>query len=152
MVINILDKTMVQFVLENEQEPYVDGTKYKDIISYAKFLKTPLTLGMFVPTDEDEELLTIIPFHEHRKGSDFEFHQHCKYEEGTEKLIFNGFEVKEDMYHSTKRKIVWLNETEQIYREFHYHNGEIKKIFLLDGKVIEDLIPYKLTLKNSIEY
>lgn len=48
---------MTDFVLESAEQPYIDGSKYKDVISYAKFLKQPLKLGMFVPCDEDGNVL-----------------------------------------------------------------------------------------------
>ena len=49
--------SMTDFVLKNEKQPYVEGTKYKDLVNYAKFLKQPLKLGMFVPCDEDGNIL-----------------------------------------------------------------------------------------------
>ena len=49
--------SMVDFVLENAKQPYVEGTKYKDLVNYAKFLKQPLKLGMFVPCDNDGNIL-----------------------------------------------------------------------------------------------
>lgn len=49
--------SMIDFVLENAKQPYVEGTKYKDLVNYAKFLKQPLNLGMFVPCDEDGNIL-----------------------------------------------------------------------------------------------
>ena len=49
--------SMTDFVLENAKQPYVEGTKYIDLVNYAKFLKQPLKLEMFVPCDEDGNVL-----------------------------------------------------------------------------------------------
>ena len=73
-------KSMVDFVLENAKQPYVEGTKYKDLVNYAKFLKQPLKLEMFVPCIDG------VPFNYSLHGNKEDF------EKAKEKVLFEGFE------------------------------------------------------------
>ena len=91
-------KSMTDFVLENSKEPYVEGTKYKDIVSYAHFLKKPLKLGYFIPCDEnDKPLEEPINFKiweklhfnngKSEKGT-IGFKEHEKYQEAKQRVLF----------------------------------------------------------------
>lgn len=92
--------SMTAFVLE--QEPKLDES-YKvaenaieSIFKYANFLKKPLTLGMFVPTDEDGNVL------EEPREDDHSFYTHNnksvqeEYSEAKERVLFEGFELSDD--------------------------------------------------------
>lgn len=94
--------SMTDFVLEQRQEVENNAknsivtsyTKLLDnIFNYANFLKQPLTLGMFIPTDENGNIL------EEPKIScacckvctcSEEYHK--KYEQAQSKVLFKGFE------------------------------------------------------------
>lgn len=78
-------KTMTDFLLE-QSENYLKGfialNEYHSItLNYANFLKQPLTLGMFVPCDEDGNLL--VSFDD-------------RYEESKERVLFEGFEIPKE--------------------------------------------------------
>ncbi len=117
---------------------------YKQIRqNFDLFLSQTLELWMFVPCDEDGNVLKIIPFYEHKKGSDFEAMQHLKYNKAKERCLFEGFEVE-----SVNENIIWItiknfnsdNSNFSIQyaiksRSFHYSFNEYK--------TIEDLIKYK---------
>ncbi|WP_277496804.1 hypothetical protein [Elizabethkingia anophelis] len=94
---------MTDFVLqefkrwENKETPdyqstgkYVLGTKI-----YASFLKQPLTLGMFIPVDENNVPLEFIEY-EAWTGSDEEYNEYThKYFEAKNKVLFEGFEIEQ---------------------------------------------------------
>jgi len=89
--------SMTDFVLqENKGGQQVNSItsqlhqELRIIKKYANFLKQPLKLEMFVPCDEDGNVLGIIPFNEHKKGSNFEFMQHQIYKEAKEKVLFEN--------------------------------------------------------------
>ena len=90
---------MTSFVLENAKQPYVEGTKYKDLVNYAKFLKQPLKLEMFVPCDEEGNVLE-----EPKRWKDYlqypdsfdgnkEWDELYDYQQAKEKVLFEGFEI-----------------------------------------------------------
>ena len=80
-------KSMTDFVLENSKEPYVEGTKYKDIVSYAHFLKKPLKLGYFIPCDKND-----VPLEEPKKlnfKNDDDLEDYCfKYSISKQRVLF----------------------------------------------------------------
>ena len=113
--------TMTDFVLENSKEPYAEGTKYKDIVSYAHFLKKPLKLGYFIPCDKND-----VPLEEPKElnfKNDDDLEDYCfKYSIAKQRVLFEGFE-----YDS---KNEWIT-----YKEFtRFFISELQK-----GK-IEDLL------------
>ena len=81
--------SMTSFVLEIEKQPYVEGTKYKDLVNYAKFLKQPLKLEMFVPCDENGNVLP----EEHKFLSCTKGYEYGK---AKEKVLFEGFVLEKD--------------------------------------------------------
>ena len=124
------------------------------IKKYAHFLKQPLKLEMFVPCDEEGNVLEkpispkyFDPTEPVPEEVEQEFYN---YDKAKVKVLFEGFEVFEDMYHSTKRTFI-RNKRKiliSVYNKFQYHDGKIEETNPLFGnhKVIEDLIKYDLTL------
>lgn len=89
------------------------------MIKYATFLKQPLTLGMFVPCDEN--------------GNVFEYSENdfdISYQKAKEKVIFEGCKAEKEansyIITDSKNSVVWVSWN--------------------TSKTIEDLIPYNLTL------
>ena len=80
---------MTDFVLEQEQPTYLEKEEFEDVYykihNYANFLKKPLELGMFVPCDENGDIL--------RDGVNWNknFYQRAK-----ERVLFEGFELKKE--------------------------------------------------------
>ena len=103
--------SMTSFVLEIEKQPYVEGTKYKDLVNYAKFLKQPLKLEMFVPCDEDGDILEEPEYYEQRLPNMMtEYNDEIyRYEQAKEKVLFEGFEPYED-YECAKYEDVYIDE------------------------------------------
>lgn len=113
------------------------------IYKYANFLKKPLELGMFVPCDEDGNVL--------RKPKKSQWYEYDlkKYQEAEERVLFKGFEV-EDKTPNT----IWLgvNNEKGNDKHFNVQYSFIEKRFMYsftEYKTIEDLIPCGLELTES---
>jgi hypothetical protein len=87
--------SMTDFVIE--QIKLKSKYKIEKIDNYAFFLKKHLELWMFVPCNDKGNMLKIIPFNEHKQGSDFEFLQHHYYDKAKERCLFNGLVYDEEM-------------------------------------------------------
>lgn len=108
---NIKLISMTDFVLTHDRLFILDSDlkfsdrkiiKEKRITNYAKFLKQPLKLEMFIPCDEDGNVLeypTNISI-----SNDFNFEKALlKYVEAKEKVLFEGFTHKDnDFLHNGK--------------------------------------------------
>lgn len=85
---------MTDFVLQEEKKGLQNTDRhlrFEKILKYAKFLKQPLTLEMFVPCDEMTEVMN----YEEIKQSVIEGTDSWDaYEKAKEKVLFEGFEVK----------------------------------------------------------
>lgn len=81
---------MTEYVLQKAASGMDSNKLASMVVSYAAFLKQPLQLWMFMPCDEEGNALKIIPFREHKQGSNFEFLQHEKFKEEKAKVIFKG--------------------------------------------------------------
>lgn len=129
--------SMVDFVLQcdgnketiNEENEYFSTT----VSNYANFLKQPLTLGMFVPVDEDGNVLLGKPLSPAKdsewirwENEEFEFYK------AKEKVLFEGFKICD----RRDNTCVMTNE---------YHlNG-----FMWKDKTVEMLCSYNVTLTEK---
>lgn len=136
--------SMTDFVLElfkKWDRSEIDSESYTQISErYAKFLKRLLELGMFVPCDENGNVLP----------AEYSFLSCDKgfvYGKATERVLFEGFE-----YHSEDDGFIYISYDRNM--QIVYDTEE--KTFLLDTnrhnqylKTIEDLVKYNLTLTNN---
>lgn len=137
--------SMTDFVLENAKHPYVEGTKYKDLVNYAKFLKQHLTLGMFFPCDEYGNILKMpnpkyFTLDEVINGKYKELKDN--YIKAKEKVFFEGFCINGE-----DDNIITL-EFENTWIEFNKEH----KVFMCGNNVlinVEDLSNYELQLTES---
>jgi hypothetical protein len=109
--------SMTDFVLGNNKEPYMEGTKYKDLVNYAKFLKEPLKLEMFVPCYSNGNLIEK-PNHDKVPEMDIEQMKqywdewNMDYDRAKENVLFEGFNVRvQSTYHVLSKgdDIIWLS-------------------------------------------
>ena len=116
---------MTDFVLrineiEKEVDQFFDSWRMKQlriIENYAKFLKQPLKLEMFVPCDEDGNVLGEPEIYSQWVRENFndeleneERINQCKdYHQAKEKILFEGFEPYED-YKCAKYEEVYVDE------------------------------------------
>lgn len=129
----------------------------EDIKNYAQFLKTPLTLGMFIPTDLEgnvlEEPIVGKQYYEnvYDENSKARIQEIKEYEKAQERVIFEGFELIEvDLIGSGFYHIVKSQKKEgQVYASYHPKNrGE--KLFWnypKTGETIEDLTNLGIKIK-----
>ncbi len=115
------------------------------IFNYTEFLKQPLKLEMFVPCDENGNILEN-PFLEKGRPANGVWE---KYKEAKEKVLFEGFEVDfmEDgsAYAVSKDLQIVYDNTELYVNEIYSDRRPITT----SCKVIEDLTKYDLTLTPS---
>ncbi len=141
--------SMTDFVLERSKQSILGLTFEeslrisikitKEIFNYANFLKQLLKLEMFVPCDEDGNVLEMpvnysrnvdseIPNKELQEKFDLEF---LEYEKAKEKVLFEGFNIK----YQSDNKIYLENENKVTV--FFWKKSP-------NTKMIEDLIPTNL--------
>lgn len=93
---------MADFVLEQDEKESLGGT-YDRIVRYAKFLKRPLKLGMFIPCDEEENILEEPLQYKSYMNLDEDMdemlplevlHNCKKYQEAKERVLFDGFKLQ----------------------------------------------------------
>lgn len=145
--------TMVDFVLKanttlkSNSDESKEVLKFWDCIKYAKFLNTPLNIGMFVPAIEVDGKWEVLEEPEKLNQSDpyietihaqTNLKQWKQYQKAKDKLIFEGFKEFEFNKHRTIKKtnehlfIAWLED------------GKYK--MSKDLKNIESLVRYEPTL------
>jgi hypothetical protein len=78
--------SMTDFVLEEVKNWHANSPTI--IINYANFLKQPLELWMFVPCDEDGNVIS-----ESYNDEQHVIIQHLEYAEAKERCLFEGFEI-----------------------------------------------------------
>ena len=129
--------SMVDFVLSTDMAKSNSENALCEIENYAKFLKQPLTLGIFVPCVDNE------PFNYALHGNK----EH--YDKAKEEVLFEGFEIHELLDGETKRitcpngffNIAWYNDD----KGWYFSKG-------IEGILVEDLLKYDLELtKNALK-
>ena len=106
---------MTDFVLEqlNEQNSRIKPMRevFNSLEKYATFLRQPLKLEMFVPCDEEGDVLEKPEDYEKRLPNMMtEYNDEIyRYEQAKEKVLFEGFEPYED-YECAKYEDVYIDE------------------------------------------
>jgi hypothetical protein len=134
--------SMTDFVLEqvkiliHGKDP-ANIKKYDYVLrttAYAKFLKQPLELWMFVPCGEDGNVLEEKSiFNTTDEDYIFDSESFNKYQQAKERCLFDGFEHIKDDYKSIFSRIRWEGNREILIQYFKEMN-------------IENLIRHNLTL------
>lgn len=142
--------SMTDFVLEQRLK-YAESFKSK-VYAYANFLKQRLTLGMFVPCDEDgilleepkdtnKDSLAYDWFHEQYR------HKQVIYKQAQERVLFEGFELsKGNLIKHNWCKIFFLKHKNG-YTYFELTDFTKEELPVIEIKTIEDLtIVFNLAL------
>lgn len=96
--------SMTDFVLNEYNErmdtPYNDGALVESDaykwVRYAKFLKQPLKLEMFVPCDEDGNILEEPHSTNWQNFTEDGRYRNIPYQEAKEKVLFEGFHIEQN--------------------------------------------------------
>ena len=134
--------SMQDFVLESISKfnTYESEDNLNSIVKYANFLKQPLTLGMFVPCDEDGNVLeepSNYQLYELGVAPNDEQIKECgAYEKAKEKILFEGIEF------ITNGGVNFLTINEDTFA-FHDFNIKFKNL------TVEFLVQYNLQLTES---
>jgi len=149
--------SMTDFVL---QQDITDIKQRDSIVKYANFLNQPLKLEMFVPCDDEENVLEepnrwndYLEFPESFDGNK-EWDELYDYQQAKEKVLFeDSILIDETMYHQTKRVLIMLKSypTFRILNQFYYRDGSIERQLFPNNENlrIEDLIKFELELTES---
>ena len=106
---------MTDFVLEqlNEQNSRIKPMRevFNSLEKYATFLRQPLKLEMFVPCDEDGDILEEPEYYEQQLPNMMtEYNDEIyRYKQAKEKVLFEGFKPYED-YECAKYEEVYVDE------------------------------------------
>ena len=121
-----------------ETTPYLNNSHNAFVfvnktINYANFIQQPLTLGMFIPTNEKGEVLSNPFANDEDAGTEKELKQ-IEFNNALKRVIFEGCSV--DYYN-------------RIYCSGKCIGEIIKGKLFSQNKTIESLIPYNLTITEK---
>ena len=158
-------QSMTDYVLEQEikgLEPQSitlqlnsRARRFANCLKYAKFLKQPLELWMFVPCDDDGNILEEPTKYSNwtnfdYSGTDigFEDEKLCReYQKAKERCLFEGFEVKETKnYNHSMPKSVCIAE---VFHPFWFHRDLQSWHLSANISVIDDLSKYGLLITET---
>ena len=155
---------MTSFVLEIEKSSYTQTEKYRiiewenkcqafdKIINYAKFLKQPLKLEMFVPCDEEGNIISKF-YSEKENTKNLTFSQLSnQYQIAETKVLFEGFNLNQKDFSKLESIFCLTKECFQITfftNEKGCFMDNLKTNKTYEIKTIEDLIQFKLELTAS---
>lgn len=123
---------------------------YDKMINYANFLKRPLELEMFRPTDKEGNVLEEPKEPKNELGNSLSWIGYNKqleqYQEALDRVLFEGFEIGFTSEHS----VIIRNTKTFVEFRFGKTNIAIKEIGgNKELKTIEDLVEFDLTLTES---
>lgn len=144
--------SMTDFVLEQRKIYEGDFEDLADLYyRYAKFLKQPLELWMFVPCDEDGNVLEIPQPTEGDDGNWNYQARFSKYQQAKERCLFDGFEFTESQKYSTingiKNSVHWYTKN-RLYLTTKKEDGYHSYFQLF---TIEDLIQCDVQLNQTAQ-
>lgn len=121
-------------------------TWHNRIIDYATFLKRHLELGMFIPCDEEGNVLDMPTgygcYNPDNPLPDEYYIEHKKYQEAKERVLFEGYTlINEGKNYSSVSMIIKENGKDRGINRID--------IFYKNPKTIEDLIPLGLELTET---
>jgi hypothetical protein len=132
---------MTYFVLEQKYVKQSTSEFKEVILKYAFFLNQPLKLEMFVPCDEDGNILEEPEF--------FYKQENLKDLKGMKLLIAEETNKRVSEYQKAKEKVIFEGFTLYPNNDNFLQKGNIL-IDISKLRTVEDLIPYNLELKNEI--
>ena len=135
--------SMTDFVL-NSYEHFKSPTLFEEtVFKYATFLKQPLKLGMFIPCDENENVLNETEW-KNFTGKMEDFHSVAiKYDKAKKEVLFKKFYLDET-YKREKRQLPYLtNGKVSVFLHFD---------FAIRHQIVEDLVGSDLEFSDSVSF
>lgn len=141
---------MTDFVLQCvkdapiEEFNQVNETFVDNVVRYAKFLRSHLSIGMFIPCGERYQNILIEPnktrFETTKQIKDYE----KLYSEAEKKVVFKGFKIETRRLSKSLSRRFLVSEDGDVLA----HESEHKWVFIPFSKV-EDLLVYDLEFKDE---
>lgn len=141
---------MTDFVLnyKYQNDKPISGQEFyklRSIANYARFLKQPLKLGMFIPTDEDGNVLDAPGYFEASSFTEqMQYESYVdEYQQAQQKVLFKGFENSSngDKFHN----IIHKNKFLTFDKQYNNFTDSFDKRYTK----IEDLVHLDLELTES---
>jgi len=138
-------KSMVDYVLEQYNlflKEEITSEEFRERVwNYAKFLSMPLTLGMFIPVDEDGNVLEEPIIRQNTTDALNYSTRKVRYDEALQNVIFEGFQIEKREYDNEG----WFQET---VADIFIKEANYWRIYS-NSKYIENLAKRNLTLTES---
>lgn len=144
--------SMREFVLEQIEVKQSTSEFKETIVNYAKFLSQPLTLGMFVPVDEEGNVLSEPEMYYRQTGFDevtpeYDAKEVEEYQQAKERVLFEGFEILRSGNFETENPFFVVSNGEN---EITFHIGLYNFSKGVEfARIIEDLTPIKPELTQQ---
>ncbi len=128
--------SMTDFVFSQQERSKKDEIRLWDfqneVVKYAELLNKPLELGMFVPCDEEGNVLEEPPFYQKYTTTGHD-KRHEPYQQAKERALFEGYERYE------KQSRIWV------------HGENVDPICLYKDYTVEHLLSFNLTLTKAAQ-
>lgn len=114
--------TMTNFVLEQGNPSNTDSQFADKVMYYANFLKQPLELWMFVPCDDNGDVLEEPKYKSNEKELEEEWMIFLK---AKGRCLFEGFEYKKAIFYKESKLLFWRGELDGIIEDFIKYNLQL---------------------------
>jgi len=94
--------SMTDFVLNETNRPTTLSDSFQKCVTYAKFLKQPLKLGMFVPCDEDGNVLVHPNYIKGKRTARVYNDRMDIYQKAKERVLFKGIDLDTAKFHCNR--------------------------------------------------
>jgi hypothetical protein len=141
---------MTDFVLEQAMSTKTILNRFMEVQNYANFLKQPLELWMFVPCDENGNVLEAPECYGKKYTDDIpekELILHEEFVQAKERCLFEGFEVIDNNHFNSYDKSISSEGGNIAFRTKNNGNW----VFVMGVKIIEDLVKYNLQLTPTAQ-
>lgn len=151
---------MTDFVLEQSEKKQSTSEFKEAVIKYANFIKLPLNLSMFLPTDDEGNVLQEPePIYEQQTlyedaEPSYDVEEVENYKKAIEKVIFDGFElttaINKLCFTKQNIKIIFIKEKAKDFINTNVFLENLLTNQILEIKTIEDLVQFNLQIKNIV--
>lgn len=143
--------SMVDYILHSDRFKEDSDTAIFKATNYANFLSQPLTLSMFVPVDDDGNLLSP-PIERLVSPGDYKMRDSevTEYTKAKERVLFEGFEIfnhPDNMNYKTTKYV----STKELKLTFSAANFHVRDGWDCGKRTIENLVKYGVKLTPAFQ-